>query len=71
MVLVVDSSKPGLACSPKIEPSVMGVPNVSRVYDSREKKKDIPQNKSSKSLALLARSLDEESNSAKCAVSLK
>ena len=49
----------------------MRVPGVSRVYDSHEKKKTYPQNKSSKSFALLATSLDEEKNSAKCAVSLQ
>ena len=32
-----------LACSPKIEPSVMRVPGVSRVYDSHEKKKTYPR----------------------------
>ena len=32
-----------LACSPKIEPSVMRVPGACRVYDSHEKKKTYPR----------------------------
>ena len=38
-----DGEKVPVACSPKIEPSVMRVPGACRVYDSHEKKKTYPR----------------------------